>query len=131
VVADFNADALQDIASPTEVLLGKGDGTFRSIRYIPSRRGFPIPFAAADFDGDRHIDLAGWLSNEGGEASLVHVFRGKGDGTLSLPVEHVTGWQSVGQAAVDLDGDSRPELIISNFRSNSLLCSCRKQPSRA
>jgi uncharacterized protein (TIGR03437 family) len=39
---------------------------------------------------------------------------------LSLPVEYATGWQASGQAAADLDGDGRPDLISANFRSNSL-----------
>ena len=102
------------------MLLGKGDGTFQPIRYIPSRRGFPIPFAAADFDGDGHVDLAGWLSHEGGEGNYITVFRGKSDGTLSLPVEYAAGWQATGQGVADLDGDGRPDLISANFRSNSL-----------
>jgi hypothetical protein len=120
IVADFNRDALPDIVTGTEVLLGKGDGTFQSIRYIPSRRGFPNPFAAADFDGDGHVDLAGWLSHEGGEGNYITVFRGKGDGTLMLPVEYAVGWQAVGAGVADLDGDGRPDLIVANFRSNSL-----------
>jgi uncharacterized protein (TIGR03437 family) len=72
--------------------------------------------------------MAGWLSNEGGEGNLMALFRGKGDGTLSLPLEYVTGWQAAGQAAADLDGDGRPELITSNFRSNSLTLLMPKTP---
>ena len=115
IVADFNRDGLPDIVTGTEVLLGKGDGTFQSIRYIPSRRGFPIPFAAADFDGDGHVDLAGWLSHEGGEGNYITVFRGKSDGTLSLPVEYAAGWQATGQGVADLDGDGTARLDQRKF----------------
>jgi uncharacterized protein (TIGR03437 family) len=103
------------------VLLGKGDGTFQAIRYIPSRRGFPSPIAAADFDGDGHVDLAGWLPNEDGEVNYLSVFRGRGDGTLSLPADYVVvGGRASSQGVADLDGDGRPEVITSNFRSNTV-----------
>ena len=98
VVADFNRDGVPDMATGTEVLLGKGDGTFQAIRYIPSRRGFPSPIAAADFDGDGHVDLAGWLFNEDGEVNYLSVFRGRGDGTLSLPADYVVGGRASSQA---------------------------------
>ena len=120
VIGDFNRDGVPDMASGTEVLLGNGDGTFQPVRYIPHRKGFPIPFAAADFDGDGHTDLAGSYSSDIGEQNFISVFRGRGDGTLSLPVDYAVGWQPTGQLAADLDGDGRPELITSNFRSSTL-----------
>jgi len=119
IVADFNRDGVPDMATGTEVLLGKGDGTFQAIRYIPSRRGFPIPFAAADLDGDSQMDLIGWLYTEG-EQNYFSIFRGRGDGTLSLPVDFVVGWQATGQAVADMDGDGRPDVVTSNFRSNTV-----------
>jgi uncharacterized protein (TIGR03437 family) len=119
IVTDFNRDGVPDMATGTEVLLGKGDGTFQAIRYIPSRRGFPIPFAAGDLDGDGHMDLIGWLYTEG-EQNYFSIFRGRGDGTLWLPVDFVVGWQAAGQAAADMDGDGRPDVVTSNFRSNTV-----------
>jgi uncharacterized protein (TIGR03437 family) len=119
IVADFNRDGVPDMATGTEVLLGKGDGTFQAIRYIPSRRGFPIPFAAGDLDGDGQIDLIGWLYNEA-EPTYLSIFKGRGDGTLSLPVDLVVGWQATGQAAADIDGDGRPDVVTANFRSNTV-----------
>ena len=107
------------MATGTEVLLGKGDGTFQAIRYIPSRRGFPIPFGAGDFDGDGQMDLIGWLYTEG-EQNYFSIFRGRGDGTLSLPMDFVVGWQATGQAAADMDGDGRPDVVTSNSRSNTV-----------
>ena len=119
VVADFNRDGLPDMASGTEVLLGKGDGTFQPIRYIPSRRGFTIPFGAGDLDGDGQMDFIGWLYAEG-EQNYLSIFRGRGDGTFSLPVDVVAGWAAAGQAVADINGDGRPDVVTSNFRSNSV-----------
>jgi uncharacterized protein (TIGR03437 family) len=119
IVADFNRDGVSDIVSSTEVLVGRGDGTFQAIRYIPSRRGFPIPFAAADFDGDGQVDLAGWAYSEG-EQNYFSIFRGRGDGTLAVPVDFVAGWQVTGQVAADMDGDGRPDVVTSSFRSNTV-----------
>jgi uncharacterized protein (TIGR03437 family) len=119
IVADFDRDGVPDMATGTEVLLGKGDGTFQVIRYIPSRRGFPIPFGAGDFDGDGQMDLIGWLSTEG-EQNYFSIFRGRGDGTLSLPTDFVVGWQATGTAAADMDGDGRPDVVTSNNRSNTV-----------
>jgi len=119
IVADFNRDGVPDIATNTEVLLGKGDGTFQAIRYIPSRWGFPNPFGAGDFDGDGQMDLIGWVSTEG-DQNYLSVFRGRGDGTLSLPVDFAIGLQAGGQAAADVDGDGRSDALIASFRSNTV-----------
>jgi hypothetical protein len=115
VVADFNRDGVPDMATRTEVLLGKGDGMFQAIRYIPSRRGFAVPF-----DADGYMDLIGALSSEG-ESNYFSVFRGRGDGTLSLPVDIAVGWQAAGQATADIDGDGRPDMVASRFSSNSVM----------
>ena len=119
IVSDFNRDGVPDMATGTEVLLGKGDGTFQAIRYIPSRRGFPIPFGAGDLDGDGQTDLIGWLYTEG-EQSYFSILRGRGDGTLSLPMDFVMGAHVTGQAVADIDGDGRPDVVTSNFRSNTV-----------
>jgi uncharacterized protein (TIGR03437 family) len=65
------------------------------------------------------MDLIGWLYTEG-EQNYFSIFRGLGDGTLSLPGDFVVGWQSSGQAVADMDGDGRPDVVASNFRSNTV-----------
>jgi len=72
------------------VLLSKGDGSFQNSPRVPgslSEEEFKAFYAtpsssaaAADLDGDSHIDLVGFEgSNSEGTAGG---FRGKGDGTF-------------------------------------------------
>src|ERR1700735_5443414 len=61
VVGDFNRDGKPDLAvtenSSVEILLGNGDGTFRSAHVIPL--GAPATrIVKADFNGDGKLDLA-------------------------------------------------------------------------
>jgi uncharacterized protein (TIGR03437 family) len=122
---DFNRDGLPDIATTSAVLLGNGDGSFQSpLRYPrpgPEVTQFtdPFPRAAADFNGDGNLDL---VTTYFGDAIVNHfsVFQGKGDGTLSQSVEYTAGWAPETGEAADLDGDSRPDLIITNFRTNTV-----------
>ena len=88
-VADFDGNGTLDLAvanysrptgSEVSVLLGKGDGTFRS-KVDYRVRPDPTGVVAADFDDDGKPDLAvaGYL------AGTVEVFRGRGDGTFRKP----------------------------------------------
>jgi len=122
---DFNRDGLPDIATTSAVLLGKGDGSFQSpLRYPrPSlevtQLTDPFPYAAADFNGDGNLDL---VTTYFGDAIVNHfsVFQGKGGGNLSQSVEYAAGWAPETAAAADLDADGRPDLIITNFRTNTV-----------
>ena len=120
VVADFNRDGLPDIATRSNVMLGKGDGSFQPPLFFLERStakgDTPHPSAAADLNGDGHQDL---VINYNSDS--VSVFRGKGDGTMSPSVEFPAGLlYYLGVASADLDGDGLPDLAAANFRSNSI-----------
>lgn len=85
IFADLNGDGFPDAVTTgggnLSVSLGKGDGTFAApalnAQYIvdgPPNQGV----VAADFDGDKKIDIA----NLGGDYKQVTIFSGNGDGTL-------------------------------------------------
>jgi uncharacterized protein (TIGR03437 family) len=122
---DFNGDGLPDLATTSAVLLGKGDGTFERPLVYPrpgnqvTQDTDPFPYAAADFDGDGKLDL---VTTYFGAAIVNHfsLFRGKGDGTLLPSVEYVAGWAPETATVADVDGDGRPDLIVTNFRSNTV-----------
>ena len=75
VAADFNGDGIADLAvanhdgNEISILIGKGDGTFRTAGAVPFGAS-PSALAVADFNGDGVADLA--VANfTAGEVSIL------------------------------------------------------------
>ncbi len=125
VVADFNGDGKLDLAvagrsakgaGVVAILLGNGDGTFRTHVDYPCS-GEPKYMLAADLNADGKLDLA--LTDAA--TGQVHVFLGKGDGTFQERADFATGGHhAVFLAAGDFNRDGRLDLAVVDSDNNSV-----------
>jgi len=130
-IADVNGDGKPDIVvtnggasggDGVGVLLGKGNGTFR--KAVTYKSGGPEAWAVAvaDVNGDGKPDI---LVTHGGsnppEHSKVGVLLGKGDGTFQRAQTCDSGGVASFSVVVgDLNGDGKPDLIVTNFWDDEL-----------
>jgi len=120
-VGDVNRDGKSDLVlcqgSQVSVLLAAGDG-FAADRPITLKADNATDVAVADFDGDGMEDVAvsNYGDGNGAQKSYVYYADGKdftGRERLELPT-----FGAVALSAGDLNGDGKPELVVSNQRIN-------------
>ena len=103
------------VSSAVSVLLGNGDGTFRSaVDY--GADDDPYSVAIGDLDGDRVMDLA--VANA--TSNNVSVLLGNGDGTFQSAVNYGSGVAPLSVAIGDLDGDDHLDLTVANGGSDDV-----------
>ncbi|HEY0306888.1 MAG TPA: FG-GAP-like repeat-containing protein, partial [Acidobacteriaceae bacterium] len=112
-VGDFNGDGIPDIAVTTpgsnqlgilSILLGNGDGTFRSsVLQFPGPGEAPYYIVTADFNNDGKLDLV--TASETG----LKIMLGNGDGTFQ-PAQTITNAIAV-IAAADVNGDGNIDIV--------------------
>ena len=130
VAGDFNEDGKTDLAVAMNgtpigfhiaILLGNGDGTFRTGTYVnmPGAYGV-LSLAVEDFNGDGHADLALGSTINILNPGTMNILGGKGDGTFSLLSSAPTGYTPHRTLAADLNGDGRADVITSNDSSNDI-----------
>ena len=131
-VADVNGDGKPDLLVANEcdtsstcahgsvgVLLGNGDGTFQAATAFDVGNAIDS-IAVADVNGDGKQDL---LAGGGGESNNVNVLLGHGDGTFQPVVTYTSGGNTALSVAVaDVNGDSKPDLVVSNQCDTSINC---------
>ncbi len=140
-VADVNGDGKPDLvaanfcAGPTcgtdgsvAVLLGNGDGTFQTAVVYDSGGMQADSVAVADMNGDGKPDVvvANFCSNStnctnNGPGS-VSVLLGNGDGTFQTAVAYDSGGETTFVAVGDLNGDSKPDVIVASCPGPVFAC---------
>jgi hypothetical protein len=122
-VADLNGDGYPDLVVANAascngcgdpdgviaVLLGNGDGTFKSAATFDSGGSYAYSVAVADVNGDGRLDVL--VTNNFGS---VAVLLGNGDGSLRPAVVYpLTEPQGESVAVADVNGDGKPDLLAS------------------
>lgn len=114
-VGDFNEDGDLDIATANSdsddvsVLLGNGNGTFRS-GYSFGVGKSPMFLTTGDLNLDGTLDLA--VAETG--ANRVVVLFGKGNGFFEDPVPYPSGKSPTFLTLGDVDGDDDPDMVVVN-----------------
>lgn len=129
-VADLNKDDKPDLLLATgcqsasncyeggvAVLLGNGDGTFRSGAQYSSGGGQPSSLAVADLNGDGKLDVVAANSdNVTFHQGAVGVLLGNGDGTLQrrlvFAMAGIPDYYHTAVAIADFNGDGKPDLAL-------------------
>jgi hypothetical protein len=125
-VGDFNHDGKLDLAvaslnsntgfaTDVQVLLGNGDGTFRSAVDYPVGIS-PNSVAVADLNGDGNLDLV--VSNH--QSNNISVLLGRGDGTFLPAVNYDAPQLPEFIAAADFNHDGNLDLIT--LHNNYCVC---------
>jgi hypothetical protein len=112
---DLDRDGAPDLVlggavSGLDVLLNTGSGTFS--RAVGYRSQAPVPVVAlADVDGNGSLDVVSVTLESG--RGMVEIRRNDGRGVLSPATAFDSGGGTINQLAVgDLDGDSRPDVVV-------------------
>jgi len=121
-VGDFNGDGKPDLAvanggsyqknytdGNVSVLLGNGDGTFRTAVSYDAGSS-PQSVAVGDFNADGKSDLVVINKN----SDDISVLLGRGDGTFQAAVNYSVGREPQSVAIGDFDGDGRLDLAVGN-----------------
>jgi hypothetical protein len=113
---DFDGDGHMDIAisssaeNTVTVLLGKGDGSFRSQSTFGTGNA-PLSVIPGDFNGDGQLDLV----TPNNADSSASVLLGNGDGTFQARGVYSVGHNPNAIAPGDFNGDGKADLVTADL----------------
>ena len=120
-VADFNGDGAIDSAqagsSQLQVTLRDASGAIVSKQNYLTGGQYQGDVLAADFNGDGITDLAVSVITNDPTGSIA-ILLGKGDGTFGAAKPFPAGPTPIVQAAVDMNGDGKLDLVVANPSSS-------------
>jgi hypothetical protein len=119
LLVTYSCANLTDCSSGgVDVLLGNGNGTFKSPVTYTSGGQHAAAVSVTDVNGDGHLDLVVGNSCQSNGVCLngaVGVLLGNGDGTFRSPVSYISnGWGYESIAVGDVNADGRPDIIVVN-----------------
>ncbi len=124
-VVDVNSDSKPDIIVANQdtnnvgVLLNSGNGTFTAqTTYSTETYSYPIEVAVVDVNSDSKPDII--VANSG--TNNIGVLLNSGNGTFTAPTTYSTGTGSnpYSVAVVDVNSDSKPDIIVANQGTNNV-----------
>ena len=119
---DFDHNGSTDLAvaesgsakNDVRILLNAGNGTFTDGPKVPFTYTL-FTISSADLDGDGRFDLIVSESSLLPASGTIWVVPGRADGTFGNAVAVQAGLPSGMVAAADLNGDGRPDLVLSQY----------------
>ena len=121
-IGDVNKDGINDLAinlgDEIRVLLGTGGGAFNVDKPIVMRGDRASDVTLADFDGDGMDDVAISNFGSGNDAAKSFVYYSDGKDFSSREKLEIPTFGATALSAGDINGDGKPELVVSNQRIN-------------